>query len=214
MIAKSIIFCLAFSISLSAAPRYFATIFGVQDAVNSFTRAHTFAHFVEVDSGTVTRFATISWLPKSGKVVLFVPPETGRNHSLKESLDEPSKDGRRITKWGPFAIRPELFSRAERQQRRLELGEILYQAFDELNREEQIALNCEHSVSDIDTDGGLLFTGTAHGNRGSRLVARHLRRWYLSEQTHQWVSQLMGLYEYDIDEGKFHTNRASDTIAD
>lgn len=172
--------------------------FGVQDRINSFVRAHTFAIFVrEEDDRLETK--TISWLPKSNDVCLFCPAETGRNFSLEESIEDPVNDGRKVTAWGPYLIKEELYRRASAQIDFLESGKILFKAIDAPQRFHRIATNCEHAVSDVDIDSGYLHTGTKHGNSGTRAVTRHLRRWMIPTQENlSYLWKRLGLDKYPI----------------
>lgn len=190
------------SLSAQAADRFYMTIFGVQDRINRFETAHTFGLFVRVDDTAPEALETqlISWLPATGIVHLFARAEKGRNYPLDESLSEPAEDGRQITMWGPIEIKAELFERAKKRVADLESGRILYKAFDEFQRKTGLVTNCEHAVSDIDHDAGYLHTGTGHGNRGSRMVVRHLaKRWAIKPQvTHDWLIPRLHLDEYPI----------------
>lgn len=190
--------------------RYYMSVFGVQDSLNRFTTAHTFGVFVHAkEEGDdpaqyPLNIRVISWLPASEKVYLFKKAEPGRNHLLEESLSVPAKEGRSIAQWGPVEIKKELFDRASVQVTALNQKKILYKAYDQGPRQKGIATNCEHAVSDIDTDHGLLPTGTAHGFRGSRMVALHLRRWVLGPLEHPeliWLEKRLGLTQFPIRKG-------------
>ena len=75
---------------------------------------------------------------------------------------------------------------------------MLFKTIDKRFRSE-VALNCIHAVSDIDTDRGRLHAGLARGDAASYGVLRHLERWIIRpEQTQPWVSELLGLARYPI----------------
>jgi hypothetical protein len=185
-----------------AQDKYYAVIFGVQDAANRFNQAHSFATFVKAkrDPATIVDQATIRWLPASGIVDLKNRPERGTNHTLKNSFEIVTR-AQSVAQWGPFEIREELFDRAKRQEQHLKSGAILYKAVDLLTRSPGVAINCEHSISDIVRNPGDSFhrTGTARGHRGSFLVAEHLRPWMIESNTvHPWVEVPLGLGDFTI----------------
>jgi len=207
-----VLFMVLFPMTACAAERYYMVIFGIQDRLNRFNTAHTFGVFVRaVEEGDdPERFPLtvkiISWLPATDKVHLCRPAEAGRNHFLEESLSVPAADGRSITQWGPVEIEKELFERACRRADDLDHNRLLYKASDERLRKKGVATNCEHAVADIDTDDGFLRTGTGHGNRGSRLVANHLRRWAVGPVERDdlgWLGCRLGLTNFPIRMGKW-----------
>lgn len=104
----------------------------------------------------------------------------------------------RVSCWGPFQIRKELYERAVRQIARLQSGMVQYKAAD-IGYRPAAATNCIHAVSDIDSDNGLLDTGGAYGEAASALVARHFERWMVGTgQTHEWVYDRLNLRRYVI----------------
>jgi hypothetical protein len=166
--------------------------------------SHTYASFVHArraagDNDYRLETHSISWLPATLDIRLLRRPEKGVNLGLKASLDLSKSLDTRISMWGPFQIQKELYDRAVRQEARLKRGEILYKAVEGAFRPERQAVNCFHAVSDIDTDRGLLETGTAHGDAATEMVAQHLRRWIIDpERTHDWVADRLGLKKYTI----------------
>ena len=182
--------------------KYYAVIFGVQDGPNRFREAHSFATFVRVRRKPVQILdqATISWLPASGVVDLRNRPERGTNHPLKKSLQLVTR-AQTIAQWGPFEIKEELFERAKKQDQFLRSGSIQYKAVDVVSRPAGVAVNCEHSISDIVRNPGDPFvkTGTARGHLGSFLVAEHLRSWMIEPTVvHDWLNSPLGLDDYAI----------------
>jgi hypothetical protein len=203
-----IVLVLACSVSLHTVSKirgqdkYYAVIFGVQDARNRFHEAHSFATFVRAqrDPAKIIDQATISWLPASGIVDLKNRPERGTNHTFKNSFESVAPH-RSIAQWGPFEVREDLFDRAKRQEQFLKSGGILYKAVDLFTRPAGVAINCEHSISDIVRNPGDPFirTGTARGHYGSFLVAEHLRPLMMEPNTvHPWLEAPLGLEQYRI----------------
>jgi hypothetical protein len=179
---------------------YFMLIFAQEGESHEPTESHTFATFVKAtgNGSEKTNYKlenhTISWLPASLdiRLVRFFP-EKGTNLDLKSSLGWARSRNARISMWGPYQIKKELYQRAVRQVERLNRGAIAYKAIDRRFRPDQ-ASNCFHAVSDIDTDNGLLNTGIAHGDEASVMVLRHLERWIIRpEEVHSWIADRLGL---------------------
>jgi hypothetical protein len=178
---------------------YYMIIFGQQDGARQVDSAHTFATFVKARGEGPDRAKysieshTISWMPRSLDVKVLKRPEQGINLTLKDTLNHARTIKTGVSMWGPFAIKKELYDRAVRQESRLNKGAIGYKALD-LRFRPNDASNCIHAVSDIDTDAGLMETGTAHGDEASFMVLQHLGRWIIDpDQTHEWVSQRLEL---------------------
>jgi len=185
---------------------YFMILFSQERDALAPRFSHTYAAFVHAQ---LTRAAkdyqfdthTISWLPATLDVRLLRPPEKGVNLGLKASLDQSVRLRTRISMWGPFRIKKELYDRAVAQEARLKSGKLLYKALDGAVRAEKQAVNCFHTVADIDSDRdrALLETGKAHGDTATLLVAQHLRRWIIDPgRTYDWVSGRLGLDGYSI----------------
>jgi len=179
---------------------YYMIVYAAQREPSVPRYTHTFATFVKA-TGNGTDNAqreidelTISWIAASEEVVLArVRPEAGINLNLRDTQRMAKSHDERLTMWGPFEIREELYHRALKQKKRLESGTVYYKALDYRFRPES-AINCIHAVSDIDLDQGLLDTGAASGEEASRMVANHLRRWMIKpEKTHKWVGERLGL---------------------
>jgi len=179
---------------------YYMIVYGAQRTPNVPRFTHTFATFVKATgegndkTGYKVEEHTISWIAKTKEIVVArARPEPGVNLSLKESLVLAAALEEKVSMWGPFEIKKELYERALKQIDRLESNKIEYKAIDVRFRPER-ASNCIHAVSDIDADDGLVDVGTACGDEASRAVASHLRRWMFDpEKTHDWVSGLIGL---------------------
>jgi hypothetical protein len=183
---------------------YFMLLFSQQSDPPAPRLSHTFAAFVQARRAPGQKdyrleTHSISWLPATLDVRLLRRPEQGRNLGLKASLENARSAGTRISMWGPFQIPKQLYDRALKQETRLNRGELLYKALDGALRPEREAVNCFHAVADIDTERGLLETGTAHGDAATEMVAQHLRRSIIDpERTHDWVADRLGLKNYTI----------------
>jgi hypothetical protein len=183
-----------------AGESYYVIVFALQGEPNLPRHAHTFATFVRASgegpnpNRYALEFHTISWYPASGAVRLArVLPERGVNLSLADTLRLAGLMRARVSRWGPFQVRRELYDRAVGQISCLQSGAMQYKALDGLRRGGSVS-NCIHAVSDIDPDGGLLLTGTAYGEAASRLVVRHFRRWMVNlHLSHEWVCHRLGI---------------------
>jgi hypothetical protein len=184
---------------------YYLIVYAAQRTPNVPRYTHTFATVVKATGEGKDRSKykieahTISWIAKSKEVVLArTKPEPGINLSLQDSMRLAASFDEKVSMWGPFEIKKELYERALKQIGRLESGKVEYKAVD-LRFRPETAMNCIHAVCDLDADEGLLETNTARGNEASRMVAVHLRRWMIKpEQTHAWVSEWLGLEEFSV----------------
>lgn len=179
-----------------AEDRYFMLIFASQGIRFLPQCAHTFATFVRAGGENALELdcRTISWLPVDLDIkILRLWPEPGRNCSLAETIALAQAKDARLMLWGPYAVEKELYDRATRQVERLHAGQVQYKAIDFGFRPE-LATNCFHAISDLDTDFGLLRTGAAFGASASALVAQHLQRWVIEpDATHPWLLDRLGL---------------------
>lgn len=149
---------LACAILLFAAPihaaddRYFLLVFGAERPSRSPDHAHTFATFVkrsETAEGARLEVRTISWLPAKLPVrTLKIRPEAGHNYELHETIRFLQGDGQRVSVWGPYEIRPELYEMAGCQIARLNSGAIRYKSYDGLFHSARVT-NCIHALSSM-----------------------------------------------------------------
>jgi hypothetical protein len=193
MILTSIV---ALSLTASSArgdERYFLVMFGAQAEPNLPRFAHSFATFVKASgNGQFPKdykieTKTISWLPAKLTVQpLLRTPVPGKNLDLAATLAW-AKAEARVTAWGPFEVKKELYDQAVKQIERLESGKLAYIALDGRSRGAG-AVNCIHALSDLDAKQAALNTGTAHGNAASLLVLGHFAKWLVNpEMDHRWL---------------------------
>ena len=190
-----------------AGETHFVLVFGSQQIPNRPNHAHTFATFVRVrwaGDGPCCGPAqieahTISWLPANLKIrTRALLPEPGHNFDLDETLRFVLCDDARVSMWGPYAISPELYCRAEKQIARLNSGRIQYKANDTGFPASRVS-NCIHAVSEI-IDRPLLIIGSpGWGEVASFMVLTRMRPWILDQDTrHTWVSSALGLDRYPL----------------
>jgi len=189
----------------AAQDSYYLIVFSNQTADDDPRFSHTFATFVKrsgvspASSGQDLEVHTLSWMPASQNIsVVRLRPERGVLYDLEASLAWAYSVNARVSMWGPYQVQKELYDRAIEQEARLSAGGVLFKCIDGQFRSE-VALNCIHAVSDIDTDHGFLHVGAARGDTASYLVARHLERWIINpERKHAWLNELLGLDRYPI----------------
>jgi len=186
------------------ADNYYILVLAAQGDPPTARLSHTFACFVKagdgLDAHKILQCITISWLPKALNVVVGrLLAEEGINLELLPTLKWARGLDTKVSAWGPYGIKKDLYDRAVKQKARLQSGAVRYKAIDLkalLNREENS--NCIHAVSDIAGDE-VLATGTAHGEAASGMVVRHLQPWMINPlKTHHWVSDGLGLKNQPI----------------
>jgi hypothetical protein len=188
---------------------YYLTIFSAQANSRDPRRTHSFATFVKAtgtgDSAkdSPIEIHTISWMPQSLDIVILRrQPEPGANLDLESSLRWAEARNCRVSIWGPYQIKKELYDRAVEQEARLNSGQVLYKAIDRRFRP-GTASNCIHAVADLDIDNGLLHSGQGRGEVASRQVAQHLNRWVIEPgQTHTWVASRLRLNDQPVNRGE------------
>ena len=175
--------------------KYYMMLFSSQSDPKEVRVSHTFAEFVKVadDSRIVERHG-ISWMPRDLEIrPLRRLPEPGVNLSLAQTQHWAGLVGARVTMWGPFRIRPELYHMAVRQERRLNSGAASYIAMDRRYREDGTT-NCIHAVSDLDQWQPPLSTGTAFGDEATVLVLNHFQRYILpTPEPTRWLTDLLNV---------------------
>jgi hypothetical protein len=163
---------------------YYMVILATDSAPRRVGGSHTFATVVKLsdrldaDGKRPMESHTISWMPASMKIKLLRGPEPGVNLSLEQTLSWAQSQNLRVTAWGPYQIKKELFDQALAQKERLESGAIAYKALDSRSRCGAVS-NCIHAVAGLDLQGGMISTGNAYGEPASRMVAEHLQRWII-----------------------------------
>jgi hypothetical protein len=188
------------------APRYYMAVFAHQTDPPFAETSHSFATFVKVSDpasspGEPARIETqtISWMPATLDIHLVrLRPEPGTNLDLPSSLRLAKTLGARVSMWGPYEIKEELYKRAGAQVARLKSNSMFYKAVDRRFRGGNVS-NCIHAVSDIDAQGGYLDTGTTFGEAASQLVVEHLRRWIIDpNKVHASITAELGVADDSI----------------
>jgi hypothetical protein len=198
---------LALAGSARAGESFYMIVFGSQlPKLNLPAHTHNFAIFLRAtgEGCCMEQYRlegwTISWMPQSLQVkVLRLRPECGVNLGLHQSLAWALEDGQRISMWGPYQIRKELFDRALAQVARLQSGAVAYKAINLCRCTDQVT-NCIHAVSSLSTDSSRLQCGIpGWGESASYLVVLNLATWIIDpHQTHDWLISRLGLDRYPL----------------
>ena len=193
--------------SAQAGETHFLLMFGSQRIPNNPDYAHTFATFVRVQwagdgpcrKGAHFEAHTISWLPSNLVVrTRAFLPESGKNFDLDTTLRYALCNKERVSLWGPYEIRPDLYCRALKQIDRLDSGKLKYKANDTAFPASRVS-NCIHAVSEVVERPLLIVLSPGWGEVASYMVLLRLRPWIRDEATqHYWVSSALGLDQYPI----------------
>jgi hypothetical protein len=195
--------------SVRGEERHYMLIFASQGQPTAPRTSHTFAVFVKAkgEGAKDIERHCISWMPQNLQIETLRPtPVAGKNLTLDESLRYARSISARVTLWGPFLIRPELYAMAVEQANRLKANAVEYIVLDGARRGVR-ASNCIHAVSDLDNTRSRLSTGTAYGDLASQMVLRYFERYILeNDQPTQWLTDHLKLKS---DEIRFATTEAT-----
>ena len=188
-----------------AGESYYLLMFGAQRVPANPDYSHTFATFVRATwegdgccpQNPTLEAHTISWLPCNGvvRLVAFFP-ETGRNFGLKETIRWSADNDMRVSIWGPYKIKRELYERAVAQVANLESGQVRYKALDSGRPTDKVS-NCIHAVSSLSQGFRLRVASPGWGETASYFVLKELKPWICDTGvTHPWVGSALGLDEF------------------
>ncbi len=185
--------------------RYYMLVFAAQAEPNVVRRSHSFALFVRASevgkeaNRPELEVHSISWMPKSMIIQpLHMIPEPGVNLDLNSTLDWARSVHARVSMWGPFPIRKELYEKAVARQKKLESGVIEYLCMDRRYRGE-LATNCIHAISDLDRNSTSLDTGVACGKAASEQLVEYFRPQMTSNTgPTDWLVDQLGLRSREI----------------
>jgi hypothetical protein len=201
----TVFFALLAGGAVQAQEAYYVLVFGSQRLPNNPDYSHSFATFVRAawsrPAGTPPQLEvhTISWLPRDGPIRAFaLLPECGQNLDLPTTLRYALAEGERISLWGPYQIRPELYQRALVQIQLLESGKVRYKAND-IGYPTNRVSNCIHAVSSLVEGHRLHVVIPSWGETASYYIQQELRPWIIEPcRTHLWVAAALGLDSYPI----------------
>jgi hypothetical protein len=190
--------------------KFYVLIFGSQSQPKIARLTHTWVTFVRVQQhgeapAAEIDYHTISWLPATLDVRTWsFHVEQGYNLHLHETLQTVLKNQERVSEWGPYECRPELYHRSLVQKEFLQSGQIGYQAIDVVGEAARKGNGCDciHAVTDMDP----LFNRSNYPlRRFGEVASQYLVRqvWERDilihpEQTHDWLDEALGLNPYPI----------------
>jgi hypothetical protein len=132
--------------SVSAADDHFVTIFSAEAVPFESRKTHMFVVLHRVPAGGAVEQHHISWFPESRRVRgVTLRPEPGLNLPLDETFAHCRNQCLRVSVWGPYQIKPELFELMKCQQAKLESGKVKYKPTDNLYPSD-VAANCYHAI--------------------------------------------------------------------
>lgn len=189
-----------------AAQYYYVAVFGSQWPANLPSHTHSFATFIRATGegccaeNYQTQAWTISWLSRSQLVEIFrFSPEWGTNLDLHPTLRWALADGQRVSMWGPYQIKKELFDEALRKVAYLRSGAVRYKAVDTGFSSRRVC-NCIHAVSGLAGNKSRLHIGVpTFGESASYFITLKLSTWIIDvHRTHDWLIGRLGLCGYPL----------------
>lgn len=189
-----------------AGESYYLAVFGSQRPSGLPSHTHSFATFVRVaglDAGggaCQVQCWTISWMPQTLEIDIYrLFPECGVNLDLHSTLRWALGDRQRVSLWGPYQIRKELFEQALGQVAHLQSGAVRYKAVD-MGYPTECVSNCIHALGDVVLGGSQLRIGTpGWGESASYFVTLAYAPWIIQPcQTHDWIAVRLGLGRYPL----------------
>jgi hypothetical protein len=188
-----------------AGEMYFVVIFSSQRKPHEAQCTHSFATFVKATGegpcveAYDLEWHTISWLPADLDIHLCrLLPCRGANFDLDTTLCWALEQGQRISRWGPYQIKKELYDKALCHLHHLSCDGVRYKCID-TGYPTRRASNCIHAVSDVAGSFRLRVASPGYGEVASYLIALRLKRWIICpEQIHEWVAERLGLGCYPI----------------
>jgi hypothetical protein len=180
-------------------------MFGSQRIPNDPAYSHTYATFVKrswagnvpCPPGARIEAYTISWLPRTLKIRLIAMPEPGANLHLHPTIRWALANDMRVSLWGPYPIRPDLYFRAVSQVALLQSGLVLYKAVDAGYRSDDVS-NCIHAVSSLSEGYTLHVASPGWGEMASYWVLEELEPWVLDKRPNAGIAVAVGLSQYPI----------------
>ncbi len=135
--------------SSAQADDYYVTIFAAESVPYRPDKTHTFLAVTRVPCAGVPETYEIGWLAATTHIRGFAAlPEPGKNFTVAESLAVCRRDEMRVSVWGPYRIKEELFDRLRDQSMRLSSGRIKYKGTDNLYPS-CVAMNCYHAIWNV-----------------------------------------------------------------
>lgn len=190
--------------------RFYITLFASQTTPRIPRLTHSWAtvlHVVDQGEGRppLVESHTISWLPATLEIHPWrLHTEKGVNLDLQETLRFALAHGERVSQWGPYECRPNLYHRFLVQKNFLESGHIGYQLIDTVGESARAGngSNCIHAMTDMDPQMSRNhYPLIRYGDSATRFIVRECRRRDVlinPGQTQAWLNAHLGLDSYSI----------------
>lgn len=142
---------LAAPLPASAADSYYVTIFSAETVPFQSTHTHTFVVVTRIPAPIngvpqAVEQHQISWAPANlNPRGLTLRPERGVNLSVPDTFQYCRSSCMRVSAWGPYQIKPELFEMMKCQAAKLDSGRVKYKPTDNLYHTD-VAANCYHAI--------------------------------------------------------------------
>lgn len=190
--------------SAARADDYFVTIFTAESVPYRPTNTHAFAGVVRIPTAPDGRpcpaeVYPICWGPANLKVRgITLCPEKGVNMTVPEALDWCRAQGLRVSVWGPYRIKCELYEKLRVQSELLSSGRIKYKSTDTFVPR-CLAMNCYHAmthpVAPLRRVSGAFNPGDAAGT----LVLQCYNPWLIDPcTTHDFVLTILGADQFEL----------------
>jgi hypothetical protein len=125
-------------------------------------------------------------------------PETGVALDLDTTMHWAFDTGQRVSMWGPYEIKPDLYCRSREQLCFLKQGAVRYKALD-TGYPTRFASNCIHAVSSSVGGHRPHVTSPSFGETASYYVLRRFHRWIINPKCkHEWLVGALGLNCYPL----------------
>jgi len=183
--------------AVRADDRYYLMMFAAQAEPNVPQSSHTFALFAKVAGDKANpqiQTLPISWMPAEGEIEpLRRDPVPGKNFSIEESIRWAQSVNARVSMWGPFPIKKDLWDMAVAQAEKLNSGKVQYLMLDTKLRGKG-ASNCIHAIADMDGSQPAINTGVARGDEATKMVLSFFDPYVLpGRASNRWLVDRLGI---------------------
>jgi hypothetical protein len=191
------------------ADEYYVTVFTAESVPFRPTNTHAFASFVRVPIGPDGRrgaaeAVSVCWGPANMKVRGITPaPEPGANFPLLTTLDWVSSSGWRVSAWGPYRTRCELFETMKAQSEWLSSGKVKYKPTDTFVPR-GIAVNCYHALTHPVAPLHRLSGAFTAGDAAGTIILQSYNPYLIDPcVTHDHILALVGADRYELTRRSF-----------
>jgi hypothetical protein len=186
------------------ADEYFVTVFTAEAVPYRPTKTHAFASLVRVPCGPddkpgAPEVHAICWGPASMKVRgITLRAEEGVNLTVPEALEWCRAECLRVSAWGPYQVKCELYEKLKAQSELLASGKIKYKSTDTLTPR-CVAMNCYHAMTHPVAPLRRISGGFNAGDAAGTLALQVYNPWLIDPRTtHDHILSVIGADGSDI----------------